>query len=228
MVAPLRDGGLAGGVVCKVAANDPVEAEVSADLGVAVARDEKGACRAIPGAPPPSLLPFVRTGSEFWVASCFRNAWPSSSRASRPADRRGCDLLTRPGVPRALRHRGSSPTRVEIRHALLATSCLQLATSGPPARLPAQARSSPKARRARSVPDSGDAQAEPSPDDLDQLLRRRSRPLSLLGERVIHFSQVDWRGAGGWTRLPGVVRGAVVVVPGRRGVRGLPRVVALA
>ena len=33
-------------------------------------------------------------------------------------------------------------------------------------------------------------------------------------QRVIHFSQVDWRGAGGWTRLSGVVRGAVVVVPG--------------
>ena len=39
---PLRHerGSLAGGVVCKVAANDPVEAEVSADVGVAVARDD--------------------------------------------------------------------------------------------------------------------------------------------------------------------------------------------
>ena len=36
----------------------------------------------------------------------------------------------------------------------------------------------------------------------------------LTTQRVIHFSQVDWRGAGGWTRLSGVVRGAVVVVPG--------------
>ena len=59
-------GSLAGGVVCKVAANDPVEAEVSADLGVAVARDEHqqrrrrrrtaafaGGCRSRPGPGPP-------------------------------------------------------------------------------------------------------------------------------------------------------------------------------
>jgi len=109
----------------------------------ALAWDEEEKTRGGHRARPPTLPQLVRTGSEFWVASCFRNAWPSNGRASRPADRRGCDLLTRPGVPRALRHRGSTPTRVEIRHALLATSCLQLATSGSSARLPAQARSSP-------------------------------------------------------------------------------------
>lgn len=41
--------------------------------------------------------------------------------------RRGCDLLTRPGVPRALRHRHSTPTWVEIRLALLAWSSLRVA-----------------------------------------------------------------------------------------------------
>src|SRR5450755_81641 len=61
----------------------------------------------------PTVLHVVRTSSKFSVAASFRNAWASSGRASGPADRRGCDLRTRPGVPRALRHQGWTPARVE-------------------------------------------------------------------------------------------------------------------
>jgi hypothetical protein len=40
MAAPPREGKSRRGVVCKVAANDPVEAEVSADHRVAVEMDD--------------------------------------------------------------------------------------------------------------------------------------------------------------------------------------------